>query len=246
MKRSKHHYYIPDSFIVKFAFHGVTENWFLSLDVSTLEEHDGNQCPQNLLTFGCIPNNNSVDRVEHSLNGYTRQGIHSGKRTEVSEELAIIKTEMSKHGSVFQCNMLEGENIMEKSASNVEASKMVITPELSLLHNEKNENLPLDGLLIKQVNDVHRSENWRKENKPGKKHNREVATLLTSEKAVREGEATMRVLNNNSIKPSIESDLRQHNQRQRLSEPHRSNTEAKHCDSIPEVGRPNTEPSAIG
>lgn len=263
MERNGHLYHFPGSLLVKSVFHRVQDDWFLSLDVSVLEEHDEDLHSQNLLTVGGIDNNNSVDVAEDSLNGSPRQGIDAGKRTEIPQEFSIIKNNTSKHDIVVQHNMeieeasltdlvetkkRKREYIIKGNASDMKTSKLEVTPGLYSQSNEKNENLPLDCFCTIPGKDVNSSgKKKKKKKKPRNQHN-EVVAVPSGTDVREENIMVMTGINNNSSggKPFTECVSRQGDQRVRPSQPCISNMEANHIDSTAEVWRPDTALSAVG
>lgn len=251
--------------LVKSAFLGViNRNWFLTVDVSSLEDHDENRHvhnpdSNNLLTCYGITNNTTVDGVDLSLEDSLREGTNDPNNgIEVPQEQVALKNNTSKHAANRKRkpkHELGDENLLKENiGSDKEALKLVVASEHSVGNKENSGNAVLDSLTPKTVEDDQLLEDGssilkRKKKKKKKLSNKDeaVTAVPSSRKDVLEEEyiGTKAINHKDTGEANIVSASGQDEQETTPSQLCGISLKEKHCDSIQEEQN-NAKPSATG
>ncbi|KAF3431137.1 hypothetical protein FNV43_RR25867 [Rhamnella rubrinervis] len=155
VKRRGHLYHLSDSMYIKSAFLGViNENWFLRVDISSLEVHDENKIlhnpdSNNLLICSGITSNTPVDGVGLSL----KKGTNDlDNEIEVPQKHVDLKNNTSKHAANRKRKNEHGlgnESLLKEK----EAFMLHLSSQHSVGDRDNNENAALDSLTMKTMDD---------------------------------------------------------------------------------------------
>lgn len=261
VKRRGHLYHLSDSMHIKSAFLGIiSENWFLRVDVSSLEVHDENKHLHNpdsinLLICNGITNNTPVDGVDLSLDDSPRKGTNDpNNEIEVPQKHVDLKNNTSKHAANRKRKHEHGlgdESLLKEKV----AFKLHVASQHSWGNSENKENAVLDSLTTKTMDDDQllgdgsSSLNTKRKRirKSSKILDQAITVVPSSGKDVLEEDSlgSKAISHKDFGEPNVAFVPGQGEQEITPSQLSGISLKEKHCDSIQE-NKNNAKPSAIG
>ncbi|KAJ9554490.1 hypothetical protein OSB04_018535 [Centaurea solstitialis] len=134
VKRRGNFYHLADSMLVKSAFGAAKRNWFVSVDASRLEQHDGIQQFDNRkagdhLALPWVTDSRSIDRHDNNL---ADRPFSKDQRVEVDANLKAPE---------------ENRDVIHDDDGKVKYKEAGVPDENSFEHIPKGKDLTLDGLV---------------------------------------------------------------------------------------------------